>query len=197
MKKKKIIFVFIFFMLAFTAAYAAGEAEHNQAEPIILPTFRLPSSLISIEDEAFEGTSIAEAELPDTVQSIGRRAFAGISKLRFVRIPMNTKIIAPDAFTGSNRVTITAAQKSYARKWATENGTPFLPIATVSASSGTTITLTVERTYERIQEIRGQNSIFETDQKQNGHPENDSDIEPIIYQFIKQIQRRGPPIGKC
>lgn len=96
-----------------------------------VPAFRLPASLKVIDDEAFEGTAIVLADLPDTVEHIGERAFADIPSLRFIRIPENTTYIASNAFAGSNQVTLTAAPNSYARAWAKTNHIPFNPFAVI------------------------------------------------------------------
>ena len=108
-----------------------------------IPTFRLPSSLQIIEDEAFEGTAIVSVEIPETVESIGNRAFANIPTLHSVRISPNTKHIAKTAFADSDQVVLTGTSNSYARTWANENGFPFVPIAVITANNQTTqITVT-------------------------------------------------------
>ena len=108
-----------------------------------IQTFKLPASLQIIEDEAFEGTAIVGVDLPETVESIGNRAFANIFSLQFVKIPCITTVIAKNAFLGSNHVKITGAPNSYARIWAKENGVPFTACtvlyactSNVQASSG-------------------------------------------------------------
>ena len=78
--------------------YGAKTNEIIRAETAAPPIFQLPVSLRVIEDEAFEGTAIVSAALPDSVESIGERAFANISALRSVKIPNATKEIAKSAF---------------------------------------------------------------------------------------------------
>ena len=106
----------------------ALQSSAGKADVVAMQTFRLPASLKSIEDEAFEGTAIVSVDLPETVESIGENAFARIPSLRVVRIPEKTKQIAKTAFAGSNNVTIIGSPGSYARTWAHENGIPFVPI---------------------------------------------------------------------
>ena len=117
------------------------KAENVNAESVL--TSKLPASLQIIEDEAFEGTAMISIELPEKVEIIGDRAFANISSLQFVKISDATKVIAKNAFLGSNHVTITGAPNSYARTWAKENGVPFTAYtvlyagtSNVQASSG-------------------------------------------------------------
>ena len=112
------------------------EAGTEQTSTVSSAGFNLPASLQVIEDEAFEGTAIVSVDLPETVESIGERAFADIPTLRSVRIPEMTKEIARTAFSGSSNVTITAAPNSYARTWARENGIPLAPIMAIYAGTG-------------------------------------------------------------
>lgn len=155
MKKKLFVFLFfinfIFAFLIFTYAYA-NDVPDNQNEQhvsvlVITPgdncaqekavkTFELPELLTIIGDEAFEGTSIVNIDLPEKVTTIGERAFANIQTLRIFRIPIATNNIARSAFIGSNNVMIMAAQDSYARSWAKENGIPFLPLTVMCAGTG-------------------------------------------------------------
>ena len=106
------------------------------AEVVPPPVFKLPASLQVIEDEAFEGTSLFSVELPDSVVTIGERAFSNISTLHAVSIPDSVTYIARNAFTGSKNVTITASPGSYARTWAKENGVPFHSIIVLYAGTG-------------------------------------------------------------
>lgn len=99
------------------------------------PVFKLPASLKIIEDEAFEDTAIENVALPESVESVGERAFASITTLRSVRIPDNTQHIAATAFEGSRSLTIIAASNSYARNWAKENGIAFEQILVISAGN--------------------------------------------------------------
>ncbi len=94
---------------------------------------KLPLYLITIEDEAFEGTAITTIILPENVETIGDYAFADIKTLRNISIPNRTTYIGKNAFKGSNNVTITGAPKGYARAWAHENGIPFSPITSFYA----------------------------------------------------------------
>lgn len=106
------------------------------AEIVPPPVFKLPASLQIIEDEAFEGTSLFSVELPDSVVTIGERAFSNISTLRAVSIPDSVTYIARNTFTGSEDVTITASPGSYARTWARENGVPVHSITVLYAGTG-------------------------------------------------------------
>ncbi len=148
MKKLIIMFILaIMLSLALTCANAAIETETidhtghiadiQAAYPESVPVFKLPASLKIIEDEAFEGTAIVSVDLPESVESIGDRAFAGIPGLRVVKIPEKTTYIAATAFAGSNHVMITGVPGSYARTWARENGVPFAPVTYITANGQT------------------------------------------------------------
>ena len=71
------------------------------------PTF--PTNLRIIEDEAFEGTSFQAVIIPDTVTTIGSRAFANCRTLVYVYIPASVTTIAPDAFADCPNVIIERA----------------------------------------------------------------------------------------
>ena len=111
--------------------YGAKTNEIIHTETAAPPSFQLPVSLRVIEDEAFEGTAIVSAALPDSLESIGERAFANISALRSVKIPNATKEIAKNAFSGSGQVSIIAFSGSYASAYAKENGLAYVPLTMV------------------------------------------------------------------
>lgn len=138
----------------------AGQPE--EADVITGSTFKLPDSLQYIDDEAFAGTALVSVDIPENVEYIGERAFSDIPTLRKVNIPEKTTYIAGSAFAGSNRVTITGAPGSYARKYARENGIPFAPLTVMyaNAGAGSGISLNQARTSDEVtdaEEDDGQN----------------------------------------
>ena len=156
----------------------------------------LPASLKIIDESAFEGTALVSVKLPETVEYIGKKAFANILSLRSIHIPDNTKYIGRDAFTGSGQVTITAYANSYARTWARNNGVPFAPIAALTASSGTAqITgLNTGKTTE------DQLTSDETAQapkysEQNGRAEGEIKAAKHDECFAFSVQGRSPPMA--
>ena len=81
----------------------------DKAVTHVLPAYdvalALPSGLTAIEEEAFCNSNIQAVILPDTVQSIGSRAFADCGNLLAVYLPDNLSAsIAGDAFEGCNHV---------------------------------------------------------------------------------------------
>lgn len=136
MKKAIPFLVILLCVLAFTISFADAEG-FNQLIPEeeIITEARLPTSLVTIEDEAFEGTALVKVELPEGVETIGEHAFANISTLCNIQIPKTTSYIASSTFEGSNRTTITAPGNSYARTWAKNHGLPFSSIVMFCASS--------------------------------------------------------------
>ena len=113
----------------------AEEASDSVTIPV--SASRLPVSLQIIEDEAFEGTSLTLVEISEKVEKIGERAFANIPMLRSVKLSQSTRHIAKNAFSGSDRVTLTGMPGGYTRTWAKENGIPFTPITAITATSQT------------------------------------------------------------
>lgn len=151
MKKKLLFFIALLCLLVlsvFTCAYANNLPEVDLNESYIHligqigteekgTQFVLPASLITIEDEAFEGTAITNIVLPESVETIGDYAFANIQTLRNISIPNKTTYIGKNAFKGSNNAIITGAPKGYARAWAHENGILFNPITSFYAYNNT------------------------------------------------------------
>lgn len=85
-------------------------------------TLTLPASLMSIQDEAFmNDTSFDAVILPEGIESIGARAFAGCAFEEII-LPDGLTYIADDAFEGSGLVKVTATEGTYAYSWALEEG---------------------------------------------------------------------------
>lgn len=77
------------------------------AHAAVSQVLELPESTKVIEAEAFYGdTSIREVVLPEGVETIGAKAFAG-SGVTKVNLPETLTYIAPDAFDGCDGVTLT------------------------------------------------------------------------------------------
>ena len=158
-----------------------------------LPSSTLPTSLITIEENAFEGTALVTVVLPEKVETIEDNAFANIATLKQINIPNSTTFIGKDTFKGSNRVTITAAPESYARAYARENKIPFNPItsfyAFVPSPQTTSIT---NRRAELIPE--GETT---GNQKMNQTGRMTGDLKADRYERITafHIQGRSPPMG--
>ncbi len=85
-------------------------------------TLTLPADLTVIGPEAFAGDEgITEVVLPEKLEKIGKRAFAGTS-LTEVVLPESLNEIATDAFDGPDRVKVIAEPGTYAYDWAVDNG---------------------------------------------------------------------------
>lgn len=98
----------------------------------------LPASLVSIEDGAFEGTSLSSVTLPENVEEIGDSAFANNNSLLMVTIPGTVERIHDKAFAGSTDVTIRTASGTYAKYWVQRHGLPYVlvPFFVNSADRG-------------------------------------------------------------
>lgn len=209
LKKKIIIFIALFclFVLSvFSCAYANNLPEVNINKSIVElikqvgtdeikgSQFALPVSLITIEDEAFEGTAITNVVLPENVETIGDYAFANIKTLHNITIPQSTTRIGENAFIGSNNVTITGAPKGYARTWAHENGIPFNPITSFYAFNNT-VQVNGELTNSRDEKLNDGNEETEGKElKPTGRMAGELNVEKkeIITAF--HIQSRSPPM---
>ncbi len=91
------------------------------ATPVYADGIRLPSSLMRIDEEAFENTNLDSVKIPYGTTRIEARAFAN-SSVRNVRFPRSVSFIADDAFLNCPNVTLEVLQGSYAYEWAKNHG---------------------------------------------------------------------------
>jgi len=197
MRKVKLFLLILLFILAFTVSCAKAEIKAEiilgLPETEIITEAKLPAALKIIEDEAFEGTAFVKVELPITVESLGERAFANITTLREIRIPLTTRYIASTSFDGSDRTTIIAPANSYARAYARNHELPFSPIvmfcATMQGSSNQVIT------------SNRSSEVVETATKTNFSPETqwrrieELDISRTEELISNHVQGRAPPMA--
>lgn len=119
--------------------YAESDSVRND-EAVAFPdpssVSTLPSSLIIIGEEAFEGTSLQYVHLPSSLETIGDRAFADIEPLESVYIPEETKWIGEDAFANDGQVVLMGESGSYAERWAHEHGLRFAIYCDLTANAG-------------------------------------------------------------
>ena len=205
MKKSIIIFLALISALLVTDTFASSEttkqSENRTYELFDFYTqdsykeFIIPESVEIIEEEAFEGTAIVKVKLPETVTTIGDRAFANIQTLRSIRIPIETQFIASSAFEGSIGVTINAIPDSYARKYAKAQGLPYAPVATFTASSSGTAMANRNRSEGRSKEVIDTGSTDEIENNKQWKRTEEKDTTPNIECLGKQILSRGPPMS--
>ena len=113
-----------------TAESFANEAGINFI-PLAVPDFVLPVDLTAIEAEAFSGVQVSVIYIPDTVVSLGSKAFANCATLQEIHIPASVTSIATDLFDGltSNQlmnITIYGAPDSAAESFANSKGIDFV-----------------------------------------------------------------------
>lgn len=166
------------------------EAESAENAGGTLSVSSLPALLRRIEEQAFEGTAVVVVELPETVESIGDRAFAGNPHLRIIRIPEKTEYIAHNAFAGSQQVMISGASGSYARTWAGKHGIPFSPMTMITAGNqNLSGMLTLSGSdIETIETASGEGM-------DNPPARRNDEIKAEVYeqQIAHQVQGRSPP----
>ncbi|MBE5806757.1 MAG: hypothetical protein E7317_00235 [Clostridiales bacterium] len=80
--------------------------------------FVLPAKLTTIQTEAFRGGAMTMVICPNTLKSIGAKAFMNCTKLKGIYIPASVTSIAPDAFSGCSGFTIYAPSGSVAEVFA-------------------------------------------------------------------------------
>ncbi len=118
------------FMTENTAADAAAENREESA-PETAGTFRLPASLAIIGESAFEGTNIADIQIPESVQTIESRAFAGIGGLNSAYLPETVENIEDDAFADDSGLTIYGLPGGKTEDFARKANIPFRAYGTV------------------------------------------------------------------
>ena len=84
-------------------------------------SMRFPSSLVTIEEAAFEGDSFTLAILGSRVKTIQSRAFAGCTSLVYIYLPSSITSIADDAFAQSPQLMIGCERDSEAYQYAIRN----------------------------------------------------------------------------
>ena len=124
MNRKWFLISAVFVVLSILSPYSALAT--IETDPLEERMFKFPSSLLIIEDEAFEGTSVENVILPDGLISIGSGAFEGIDALTGVYIPSSVTYIAESAFAMTADLTIHGIDESYAEDWAEHQGIPFV-----------------------------------------------------------------------
>ena len=165
----------------------------GKQEKAAQPTFKLPASLQSIEDEAFEGTALVEVEIPEKVEHIGERAFSNIPSLRNVRIPEQTTSIAKTAFAGSNHVLIIGVPGSYARKYAAENRIPFAPLTVMYANAGTGNGISLNRNRVSSEALDNEEDSGEEENKPTGRTVGEIKARSGPNGMAYHITGRAPP----
>ncbi len=94
-----------------TASYLPGENYTQDADVTLYalwgnPDFVLPDGLTEIEEEAFAGAAARFVKLPDSLASVGPRAFAGCTELQYIVIPDYLNQIDFSAFEGTENVIV-------------------------------------------------------------------------------------------
>jgi len=126
-----LLFVFIILLLFSRISVEETDAEADTS-------FMLPSSLLIIEDEAFEGVAAQTVIFPKGLLSIGKGAFGNDYSLKDVYIPDSTEYIDDSAFSINSNLTIHGIDGSYTKDWAYKHEIPFVidDVWTVFAPSG-------------------------------------------------------------
>ena len=122
-KNRFVIFAVLLFLIILPLSRTIS-AEETGAEEESL--FILPSSLMIIEDEAFEGVAAQTVVLPNGFLSIGKGAFENAPYLKDIYIPESTQYIDDSAFSINSDLTVHGIDGSYAKDWACKNEIPFV-----------------------------------------------------------------------
>ena len=94
-----------------------------------MPLMSLPADLQIIEEQAFLNTEAVRIEIPSGVKSIGERAFANSSTLRYIYVPSSVISIAYTAFDNDPNLCIVCDPGSAAEQYAKNRGIPCVAIS--------------------------------------------------------------------
>lgn len=82
--------------------------------------------IVGVDEQAFsEFLNLQKVILPQTIETIGSRAFAACPALKEVYLPGSVVSISEDAFDKSPKVTLFVEKDSYAEKFAAEHEMPY------------------------------------------------------------------------
>lgn len=123
MKKMLNALAALLFVLLFSFSVYSADSTYENTEQYIS---YFPYSLTSVEDEAFQGSSLNTIVFFDNLQTIREKAFAGTDKLKYIYLPASVEYIAGDAFDHSKQLTFFGEKGSYAEDWAKKNKFPFM-----------------------------------------------------------------------
>ena len=182
---------------SFESAEISGYTEKaNQPEETRNAAGMLPSSLIRIEESAFEGTALSAVELSPNLQIIDDYAFANIKTLKVINLPASVTYIGKNAFAGSDKVILTGIPGSYSRAWARENGIPFHPIAGLYGFNTTVHVTGLSDGKAELQKlIPDEESTEEQKQRPTGRLTGDLNADRFEELTAFHIQGRSPPMG--
>ena len=165
-------------------ALSPGDAESADE-----PSFKLPASLQSIGDEAFDGVAAETVILPEELRHIGDGAFANADSLTDVYIPPETSYIGQSAFPQSAKLTIHGAEGSYAQKWALKNQVAFARTGVWDSTNATRKNADAQRIpAAQIAREAPVNKPFAAERRARGdtinlRPQERAELNPIDYRF--------------
>ena len=123
MKKSIVLLLLVQLLLVLSPLYVVRQETTKEHKDY---TFTFPSSLETIESEAFAGTEAQTATFQKRLQNIGKKAFHSAVNLKDVYLPDSVVIIADSAFPKNKGLTIHGVEGSFAQQWAEENGFEFV-----------------------------------------------------------------------
>ena len=119
-------------LLSTSSASAKNESfglDKNPSSPTEKTGFILPASLVSIGEDAFEGTAATYVYMPDNVVTVGDRAFARMHNLLILRLSRTIKEMGDAAFEDDSGITLSGAINHNSELWAKKYNVPFIPEA--------------------------------------------------------------------
>lgn len=185
MKKAAVSIIAILLLVLLLSFLSAFAEEASEPESV----YRLPLSLLEIEEEAFFGTAAETVILPVGFLRIEENAFDEACHLTDVYIPETTEYIDNSAFCITPDLIIHGIDNSYAEDWAHEHEIPFVvdDIWTKVEKSGWSPTVRIIRTNLYIATIvliiMFELFKFGYYEVRSRRPQDRPDLYPIEYRF--------------
>ena len=89
-------------------------------------TVSLPASLTHIDDDAFMGTGVKHIVLPESIESIGNKAFSECIQLQTIELPGGITEIGENILDGSEQTVILCSSNSTVHEYAKEHRLQFI-----------------------------------------------------------------------
>ncbi len=147
----------------------------------------LPSSLQDIGDEAFEGTALGNIQLPESVATVGDRAFADNKELQMVRFPEKLELLGKNVFAGSDHAVLDVFAGSDVMIRAMEEGYRFRIMTAIARAKAKKESLAIAGSLVTIQNSARQRGICSVEEKEQRTGRTDAELKAEKSQGIASV----------
>ena len=164
-----------------------GTVSEEKQTALSTGEMHLPASLVTIEDEAFEGTGIVTVQIPRSVKEIGDKVFAESEHLKEVRFLGSPDRIGNNFVSDDHEVTIRMFFGSSVQAWANRHGyrTNFLSAVTRKKEKRPAIGFGLSATDRVETEQQGESCLAEKKERRTGR--KTGELKSCQYKGISSI----------